>query len=110
MFSGLLTVSKAQLGIENPASALCDAAASGDVSSVKRLIENGVEPNSGDYDKRCALHIGAAEGQDKVVEFLLASKANPNFADRWGGTPMQDALSGGHSICANLIKSKGALP
>ena len=98
------------LGLENPASALCEAAASGDLSSVKRLIEHGVDPNSGDYDKRCALHIAAAEGQDKVVEFLLASKANPNVADRWGGTPMQDAVSNGKNTCANLIRSRGELP
>ena len=107
MLIGLLTVSKAQLGIDNPASALCEAAAAGDLASVKRLIENSVDPNSGDYDRRCALHISSAEGHDKVVEFLLSSKANANCADRWGGTPLQDALSSENSSCAHLIKAKG---
>jgi len=37
---------------DDPASALCAAAASGDLPQVKRLIENGVDPNKGDYDRR----------------------------------------------------------
>jgi len=45
-------------------------------SQVKRLIDNGVDASSGDYDKRAALHISAAEGHDKVVEYLLASKVS----------------------------------
>ena len=109
LHAGLLTVSKAQLGMDNAASALCEAAASGDLSQLKRLLENSEDPNSGDYDRRCALHIAAAEGHEKVCEVLLSSKADANFKDRWGGTPLQDALSAQHSSCAQLIKTKGGV-
>jgi ankyrin repeat protein len=37
---------------KDPASALCVAAGTGDLAQVKRIIENGVDPNVGDYDRR----------------------------------------------------------
>jgi hypothetical protein len=54
------------------------------------------------------LHLSAAEGHDKVIEFLLRSKANPNCADRWMGTPLQDALKSAHAGAATLLQAKGA--
>ena len=57
--------------------------------------------------KNTALHLASAEGHDKVVEFLLRSKANVNCTDRWNGTPLQDALQGSHSVVAALLKAKG---
>jgi len=60
-----------QIMQDDPASALCAAAGSGDLSQVKRLIDNGVDPNKGDYDRRTALHLAAAEGNDKVCLFRL---------------------------------------
>jgi len=35
-------------------------------------------------------------------------QAGINSADRWGGTALQDALTGGHASCAALLKGKGA--
>eukprot|EP00960_Hanusia_phi_P033537 750499-Hanusia_phi.AAC.11 len=104
---GLLTQWKASLGIDNPASALCTAAGSGDLAQVRRLIENGVQPDLGDYDNRTALHVASAEGHEKIVEYLLAHKADPSVQDRWKGTPLQDALLNGHSLVATLLKAKG---
>lgn len=34
------------------------AAAEGNLDEVKRLVENGVDINKGDYDNRTALHLG----------------------------------------------------
>ena len=82
------------------------AAGEGNLTQVRRLIENGVDPNLGDYDRRTALHLAAAEGHDKVVELLLRSKANPNSADRWHGTPLQDALKNSHHVAANVLRNK----
>uniref|UniRef100_A0A0C3STI2 Uncharacterized protein n=1 Tax=Guillardia theta (strain CCMP2712) TaxID=905079 RepID=A0A0C3STI2_GUITC len=95
------------MDIDNPASALCTAAGNGDLAQVRRLIENGVQPNLGDYDNRTALHVASAEGHEKIVEFLLAHKADPSPHDRWKGTPLQDALLNGHSLVATLLKAKG---
>lgn len=52
--------------VANAGSALCEAASTADLEYLKRLLENGVDPNLGDYDKRTALHVAAAEGQQKV--------------------------------------------
>jgi hypothetical protein len=41
-----------------------------------------------------------------VVSFLLGVSAAPNCMDRWGSTPLDDALRGGtprHMFCAKLI-------
>lgn len=89
LVASLLSNLKATLGTENPASILCEYAGNGELEQVRRLVENKVNPDKGDYDGRTALHISSSEGHDKVVEFLLTSKANPNVEDRWGGTPLQ---------------------
>ena len=47
-----LTAARAKLDMDDPASALCAAAGTGDLAQVRRLIENGVDPNVGDYDRR----------------------------------------------------------
>lgn len=78
----------------------------GDLVRVKQLIENGVDPNLGDYDARTALHLAACTNQESIVEFLLAKKADVNARDRWCGTPLQDAITQGHMMLASLIRSK----
>lgn len=52
MIVSLLTAARGKLDMQDPASALCAAAGEGDLVQVKRLIENSVDPNQGDYDKR----------------------------------------------------------
>ena len=104
----LAASNRAKLDIADPALALCTAAGSGDLAQVKRYIDFGVSPNLGDYDRRYALHVAAAEGHEKIVEYLLFAQADPNCKDRWGGTPLQDALAGQHIGTAHILKSKGA--
>lgn len=47
-----------------------------------RLIDNGVDPNVRDYDQRTAFHIAARRGSIKVVDYLVACKAEINAVDR----------------------------
>ena len=109
MIVSMLASANAQLALASPELVLCTAAGSGDLTQVKRLIEFKVEPNIGDYDRRTALHVASAEGHEKLVEYLLLSHADPNCKDRWGGTPLQDALANGHIGTAHILKAKGAL-
>jgi ankyrin repeat protein len=60
-----------------------------------------VDINAGDTDSRRALHVAAAEGKIEIVKCLLNSGANVNVEDRWGSTPLDDAVLGQHST---LIK------
>ena len=105
---------------------LCSAAFADNLFELQHLVENGIDANSGDYDHRtgwwrsgstkdaslpalgaqvlrllvcflAALHLGACEGNSKIVEFLLLpmSKGDPNVVDRWGVSPLLDAIKHG---------------
>ena len=39
-----------------------------------------------------------------MVRYLLAAGAGPQPADRWGGTPLSDAETGGHTEIAALLR------
>lgn len=58
----------------------------GDRNGVLQELENGVEPNLGDYDKRTALHLASCEGCTEIVVLLLEKGADVNSLDRWGRT------------------------
>ncbi|EDV20482.1 uncharacterized protein TRIADDRAFT_61194 [Trichoplax adhaerens] len=79
------------------------AAASGDLSALKRYCQCG-DMEAIDYDQRTALHVAAAEGHYNVVKYLLSvCKVNPNPKDRWGNIPIDDAeKSGNHHVVALL--------
>jgi glutaminase len=49
--------------------------------------------NVGDYDQRRALHVAAAEGHKDAVEWLISNGADVNVVDRWGNTPLDDAIT-----------------
>jgi ankyrin repeat protein len=51
---------------------LCTAVFEGDMLLLKHLIMAGVNVNSGDYDKRTALHIAAADGNLGAVSNSIA--------------------------------------
>lgn len=86
---------------------LCDAAAVGDVRMMTMLVEAGVEPDQGDYDRRYPLHVAAAKGKLLAVSYLLSTGANPNVLDRWSCAPLEDALCNGNHHCAVLLKAYG---
>ncbi|XP_006820375.2 glutaminase kidney isoform, mitochondrial-like [Saccoglossus kowalevskii] len=61
--------------------------------SFQRYTMQGLNMSLSDYDGRTALHLGAAEGHLDVVEFLMKRcKLDPCPRDRWGFTPMDDAV------------------
>jgi len=62
-----------------------------------------------DYDKRTPLHLAAAEGCYAVVQWLLYdAHAKPNAIDRFGRTPLEDAVRGDHGEVVNLLVAAGA--
>ncbi|PSC71927.1 potassium channel SKOR [Micractinium conductrix] len=75
------------------AAVLCTAVFDGDLPLLRRLLLAGVAVDAGDYDKRTALHISAAEGNLQAVRLLLEEgRANPGVVDRWGYTPVDEAV------------------
>ncbi|TKA71192.1 hypothetical protein B0A55_11985 [Friedmanniomyces simplex] len=78
------------------------AASSGDVQTVRRMLEAGVDVNTVAEDGGTALQIAAFRGQEAVVDLLLQWKADPNLS-----TPLMSAVSTGVSpkIAAKLIQA-----
>ncbi|KAF3552590.1 hypothetical protein DY000_02003544 [Brassica cretica] len=60
--AALLVKEGATLSIENAGTFLCTVVAKGDSDFLKRLLSNGIDPNSKDYDHRTPLHVAASEG------------------------------------------------
>ena len=41
------------------------------------------------------MHLAAAEARILAISYLLGMSADPNVLDRWGNTPLDEALRGG---------------
>ncbi|KAM6925058.1 glutaminase liver isoform, mitochondrial [Xenentodon cancila] len=81
------------------------AAYSGDITALRRFALSAVNMEERDYDSRTALHIAAAEGHEDVVFFLTdICKVNPNIKDRWGNTPLDDAMQFGHDVIVSVLQ------
>ena len=63
----------AKLDMEGLGMMLCEAGSRNDVPLLRRLIDNGVNPNLADYDKRTALHLARAHAPR-----ALPASAAPN--------------------------------
>ncbi|GAB5032884.1 potassium channel skor-like [Nannochloropsis oceanica] len=108
--TNMLASQGAELKLQNSAGRLCAAAFSDNLFELQRLVENGINCNAGDYDGRTALHLGACEGNNKVVEYLLLpmNKCNPGVSDRWGISPLFDAIKHGNLSVARILYENGA--
>ena len=95
------------LGIdENAVSGLlCSAAEAKDAELIALYIKAGAPCDAGDYDKRTAIHLAAAEGNTSIVEALLRAGANPLVKDRWGATPLDEAKREGRRETVKLLES-----
>ena len=59
----------------------------------------------GDYDGRTALHLAAAEGHARCVRFLLdVCRVNHDCKDRWGQTPLSEAIQFKHIQVAAILR------
>eukprot|EP00933_Yihiella_yeosuensis_P043272 TRINITY_DN38014_c0_g2_i1.p1 TRINITY_DN38014_c0_g2~~TRINITY_DN38014_c0_g2_i1.p1 ORF type:complete len:507 (+),score=131.70 TRINITY_DN38014_c0_g2_i1:130-1650(+) len=88
---------------------LCQAGREGNVACLRGIVRRGVDINTADYDKRTAIHLAASEGKLKAIKVLIEElKADPNVADRFGGTPLDDAVRSGHKEVKKYLTEKGA--
>ncbi|KAJ3011208.1 hypothetical protein HKX48_006973 [Thoreauomyces humboldtii] len=88
---------------------MCQAARAGDIDGLQTIThEYSPMVNQGDYDGRTPLHIAASENQTATVEFLLLHGANVHLRDRFGHSPMWDAVRSRRPESARLLRSAGA--
>jgi ankyrin repeat protein len=78
----LLFKKGAILNIDDAGSVLCRAVARGDSDFLKRILSNGIDPNSKDYDHRTPLHVAASEGLYLMAKLLIEAGASVFSKDR----------------------------
>ncbi|XP_059318108.1 potassium channel SKOR-like isoform X4 [Lycium ferocissimum] len=86
--ASLLVKKGAMLEIENAGSFLCTLVTKGDSDLLRRLLSNGIDPNSKDYDYRTPLHVAASQGLFAMARLLLGAGASVFSKDR-GGSRMR---------------------
>eukprot|EP00958_Prasinococcus_capsulatus_P007465 scaffold699_cov385-Prasinococcus_capsulatus_cf.AAC.10 len=95
---------------KDQASMMSYAAARGSAAEVQHMLQHfEYPPDRADYDYRTALHLAAAHGHYQVCKLLLDHGANVNVRDRFGYTPLQEAMNNDHIGVAQLLKQSGGL-
>lgn len=92
--------------VKTNAQEVCELAAIGNLKKLKEL--EGASFALGDYDKRTPLHLAASEGHGDVVEFLIAKGAIVNAKDRFGNTPLLDAVTHNKPNIVHILKKNQA--
>ena len=88
---------------------LLQAAQSGDVSKVNKLLTEGADIACTDAEFGATpLHWACYKGSSKVVTILLEKGANINATNNKGSTPLMMAAGSGHLDVVKLLLSKGA--
>ena len=92
------------------------AASKGDLHALQDQLSRGASLVCADYDLRTPLHLAAAEGQQHIVQLFVDRREagdadiDINPRDRWGGTPLDDAVLQGHEDIAEMLRQAGARP
>jgi len=84
---------------------LVEAATRGDIKALKLCTSEGVSLDTADYDGRTAAHLAASENNLHFLKILCNAGANMNPIDRWGHTPLDDALSHMHDDVIEFLRS-----
>lgn len=80
--SALLRVG-ASLAIDDAGGFLCTTVARRDYDLLNRILANGMNPNSKNYDNRTPLHIAASDGLYSMTKLLIEAGASVFVKDRY---------------------------
>lgn len=73
----------------------------------RRKVNEGVSPNTADYDGCTPLHLAACENQVDVVKHLIGQVVHLFPKDQWGNTPLDDATRFGNKEIKQLLEHAG---
>ena len=85
---------------------LCKAAALGNISKLQEMLQDGVSLNACDYDGRTAAHLAASNGYFRALKWLVGHGATINVMDRFGNTPLDDAIRERHSEIEQYLRER----
>ena len=78
-----------------------------DLTALRRMFLANQDMSVTDYDGRTALHVAASEGHLDCVQFLVEKCGVPLMPkDRWGGTPLDDAVRFGRLPVAKYLEEQ----
>ena len=83
----------------------------GDITSVRRLLQDNADVNEKDYTGTSVLSRAAVGGHLEIVRMLLDKNATIDIRDTNGNTPLMSVISGygsNREAVAALLVSKGA--
>ncbi|CAI9551571.1 unnamed protein product, partial [Staurois parvus] len=86
----------------------CAAAKTGDINALEAIRDMGGNLSSEDYDGRTPLHVASCEGHYSVVQYLLNNGATVYAKDRYGDTPLMNAVKFRQLEVIKLLRQTGA--
>ena len=89
---------------------ITEAAKSGNVETVRALIEQHADINAPGADGLTALHLAAQADDSAMARLLLNAGANANAVDRYGITPLWLAATNGSAAMIETLLQAGANP
>ncbi|KAL3848702.1 hypothetical protein ACJIZ3_010584 [Penstemon smallii] len=83
----------------------------GDLEGIEELLDSATTTvNFKDIDGRTALHVAACQGRTDVIDLLLRRGADVHVEDRWGSTPIADAIYYKNNDVIKVLEAHGAKP
>ncbi|XP_071447602.1 L-asparaginase [Hetaerina americana] len=87
---------------------LFDAVDKENTDCIDQLIKNGGDLSQPNLDSRTPLHIACCKGKEKLVKFMLEKGASVHSKDRYGHTPLTDAVLNDHHEIITMLVNCGA--
>ena len=87
---------------------LMHSATTGDVQAIKKLIENGANPNTSDPTGLTPLMAASHSGKVEILDVLLNAGVSIDTKDSSGYTALMFSCNAGQLSCARFLIEKGA--
>jgi ankyrin repeat protein len=87
-----------------------EASYNGQAEQVKKLLDNGSDPDSTDQEGRTALMYASFSGYADIIKILIEKDADVNLCDNYGRTALMMASSGPYPEAVKVLLDNRADP